>query len=93
MLLLFIGYLLFGLLAIFGAVTIHVFRAYSKGYDVLKWWRENYDLEHQLSTNSDKLGFALGLILWPVRLVEFLRNIHYLYEQYEPIQHEGMSQQ
>ena len=93
MLLLILGYMLFGFCAILGAVTIHFFRADAKGYDVLKWWRENYDLKHPLSTNSDKFGFVVGLLLWPIRLVNFLNIIPNLYEQYEPIQHEGMSQQ
>lgn len=93
MLLLLLGYLLLGCITIYGAVTIHLFRAYYKGYDVIKWWKENYDLDNPLATNNDKFGFAIGLLLWPVRLVEFLSMIPDLYEQYEPIQHEGMSQQ
>ena len=86
MLSIFLGYLLIGLCTIFGAVTIHVFRALYKGYDVAKWWNENYDLDNLLSTTKDKFGFVLGLLIWPARLASFLRMIPYLYEQYEPIQ-------
>lgn len=79
----FVGYLLIGLVAIYVTVLIHLIKADMKGYCVMEWWKENYNLDHPLSTEQDKYQFLIGMIIWPVRLYEFIEVIPELYDLYD----------
>lgn len=78
----FIWYLVGGFVVVYASVFIHLVRAWNKGYDVVKYWKEQ-ELENEFEEPMDYAKFAWGLIIWPVRLIEFLDEIPDLYEQYE----------
>lgn len=74
-------WMVLGWITIFMAVLIHVIRAYVKGYNALDWLAENY--ADPMDTPKEVLRFTFGLIVWPVRLYTFIKQIPWLYTQYE----------
>lgn len=78
-----LGYLLIGLVTIYVTVFIHFIKAEMNGYCCMDWWRENFDLPNTLSTNQGKYQFIIGMIIWPVRLYQFIDMIPELYQAYD----------
>ena len=75
-----IMYLLFGLVSVFGFTTAHLIMAERNGYAALEWWAEH---NSSLDTSIDG-NFFVGLLIWPVRLAEFVfRTVPELYELYD----------
>lgn len=74
-------WIVIGLANVIVASIIHLIVSYKKGYDVLGWWNKH---SSKIFSNAKhlKLQFVIGLIIWPIRLVEFVRSIPGLYEQY-----------
>lgn len=69
-----------GMLAILVTVTTHLAIAYSKGYDPMGYWEKH---RIGLSDNKSKMALVIGCYIWPIRLMEFLSSIQYLYDQYD----------
>lgn len=74
-------WMVLGWITIFTVLLVHVIRAHLKGYNALDWLSENYT--DPISTPNGVLRFIFGLIIWPVRLYTFIRQIPWLYTQYE----------
>ena len=70
-----------GCITIFTVLLVHVIRAHMKGYNALDWLAEN--CADPMDTPKEVLRFIFGLIIWPVRLYTFIRQIPWLYTQYE----------
>ena len=77
-----LAYLVGGYLTIFVAVLTHFIVADKQGYDVLKWWQS--ELSSGVFSNGDTVfDLIWGLFVWPVRLINFLINLPWYYEQYD----------
>lgn len=71
-----------GFVAIYVAAFIHLIRAEFKGYKACEWW--NINGKRILSeTEQIEFKFVIGLVIWPVRIVQFWYVIPKLYEAYE----------
>jgi len=74
----FLGYLVIGYASLFVVVMIHIIKAEKAGYDCLNWWgKHTANIGNQIDDN-----FIIGLIIWPVRLMQFIIDIPEYYEQY-----------
>lgn len=74
-------WMLSGLFTILATVTAHLVRADQKGYDPWTYW----DKENS-TVFADKLWvvkFLFGLMIWPIRLYQFVKGIPNLYDQYD----------
>ena len=74
----FLGYLAFGYASLFVTVFIHMIKAEKEGYDCLNWWSKR-------TANVGKLindNFIIGLMIWPVRLAQFIADIPEYYKEY-----------
>lgn len=81
-LLLVFGYLLLGCIAMYVAAFIHLWNAEKKGYDALYYWRyEGSSITCDYIKNS-KHEVIFGIIIWPVRLVQFYMDMDKYYELY-----------
>lgn len=74
-----LGYLVIGLLSVYGAALIHLVKAEMKGYAALDFWVKHSE---GLKKHSEGLKAAvtshyvvLGLMIWPERLVNFVCNL------------------
>lgn len=77
-----LGWCILGYISLFVIVCTHMVKSYMKGYDSMKWW-EKHTADFKKNTNHKMVRFICGLILWPMRLIEFVNCIPKLYEQYE----------
>lgn len=75
-----VGYLLIGLLLLYMTVLIHMVKAENAGYRCFDYWDE---LTSIMMEDVTCTSFILGLIIWPIRLAEFVSYIPELYKQYE----------
>lgn len=76
-------YLVTGLVAIGGVVTIHFIKAEMKGYDCLNWWDEhNEKLKAEMKADGNYESFIIGLFKWPIKVKWFIDDLPYYYEQY-----------
>lgn len=75
-------YLVIGIFTLYGAATLHLLRAESKGYKAIKWWNENVPLSEIYNLRTVP-GFILGMLIWPIRLYKFYNMIPMYYELYE----------
>lgn len=75
-------YLLTGLITIYVATIMHLVIAEKKGYAAVDFWYTN---GKPMLEAEDNLGgsFMIGLIIWPVRLVQFALDTPYYYDMYE----------
>lgn len=73
-------WMLSGLFTISAAVTVHLIRAEQKGYNPWTYWdKENstvFKEKHWL------VKFIFGLMIWPIRLYQFVKDIPNLYDRY-----------
>ena len=77
-----LGWMLLGFVVIFTTIFIHVLIAEKRGYRALKWL--SY-ASKKANSNTDHIVIKLifGLLIWPVRLTQFLMKLPYYYSKYE----------
>lgn len=77
------GYLAIGYASLFAAIMIHMIKAEKAGYDCLDWWSKRianyYPRQHD---NLIDGNFIIGMIIWPIRLAQFIADIPKYYEEY-----------
>lgn len=79
--LLVLGYVVLGFLCIWAAAFIHLLTAEKRGYRACAYWEENiFPVIKNEKYRTLKVIF--GLIIWPVRFIQFLLSIKRLYEEY-----------
>ena len=77
-------YLFSGIISVSAAVIIHLAKAEGDGYDALNWWSEHkFDAIHEHRTTNTLLLVLWGIIIWPVRIIQFIRGIKKYYAKYE----------
>ena len=74
-------WMVLGFCVIYVSAFVHLFRAEMKGYDAICWWVRTTPPVYESS--NIVLLFILGLMIWPIRLYEFVSSIPQYYEQYE----------
>lgn len=82
LLVLLLGWMILGFISIYGVAFIHIFKSYMKGYNSIEWW-QNHSTDLFKDGPNDMIRMLYRLIVWPIRLMEFIDQIPYLYEQYE----------
>ena len=78
-----IVYLIVGYVTIFCAMLIHLIRAESKGYAAIDWWDKNNPIQMYDATGTTVIRFLFGIMIWPIRVIQFLTSISDLYELYD----------
>ena len=73
-------WMLTGLVAAFISAFVHLVKAEISGYEAIEWWDKN--TPPAFRTDRNKIAFIIGLMVWPVRLCQFINNIPYYYSQY-----------
>ena len=74
-------WMMIGFCVIYVVIIVHLVRATMKGYDAMGWWKRN---SPPLFGSSDHVSqTTLGLMIWPIRLYEFISSIPQYYEEYE----------
>ena len=73
-----LGYLVIGFVAIYATAVIHVIRAESLGYNCAEWW---IDFMQEFEDDVTAIKYIIGLIIWPLRLAEFIIYIPEFYKQ------------
>lgn len=77
-----LGYLVLGLIMIYGSAFIHIVYAEMNGYECIKWWEEHQDIIRS-QINNNRVSYVYGLIIWPIRLIQFINSMPELYDQYD----------
>ena len=77
-----LGWMLLGFVVIFTTVFIHVLMAEKRGYRALEWLGRA-SKKANFNTNHIVIRFIFGLLIWPVRLTQFLMKLPYYYSKYE----------
>lgn len=82
-------WMLVGLLVIMGCVTIHVIDALKRGYSI----ETVSELSNLTSASMEGwskthifIAFMWGLLIWPIRLIEFTMQLEDIYEMYDWIE-------
>ena len=77
-----LGWMLLGFVVIFTTIFIHVLMAEKRGYRALEWLS---CASKKAKSNADHTVIKLifGLLIWPVRLTQFLMKLPYYYSKYE----------
>lgn len=76
-----LGYIVLGLLLIYGTAYIHLIRAEMKGYAAIDWWEKNGD---SITQSVTPRSYVLGVLVWPERLYTCLmKTIPELYKLYD----------
>lgn len=80
-----LGWMIGGYLVVCISLMIHMFNAERKGYEAMKYLEENlYPVAIEiLHSKSGIAALVLGLLIWPVRWIQFLIDIPNYYEAYE----------
>lgn len=80
-----LGYIVLGFVAIFGTATGHIYRAENRGYKAIEWWDAYGKLpgECYMIPGKPKLSFVLGTLIWPVKLANMLTILSECYNEYE----------
>ena len=79
-------YVIMGVISVLTASTIHVCKAYKRGYNsyvierMIERMMNDYKSEH-----SFIIGFVIGLFIWPIRIIQLIMNEKYVFEFYEEI--------
>lgn len=86
-------YLIIGIMAISTLVIIHMVRAIRRGYNIETIYTVHIELNRGLWSSCNKprciARYILGVIIWPIRCVQFLRNDEQymnMYKHYEEIE-------
>ena len=77
-----LGWMVLGYCTMCVALLIHLWRAIDKGYDPVDFWND-YLKEFKGETKFKGIKLIFGLIIWPVRVMQFLTWIPELYEMYD----------
>lgn len=72
-------YLSIGLISVYLTAVVHLIRAEIKGYAACDWWNKFKSGVGKVPISS----YIFGLMIWPIRLAEFIVVIPDLYETYE----------
>ena len=77
-----LGWILLGFVVIFTTIFIHVLMAEKRGYRALEWLgraskKANFNTDHIV------IRLIFGLLIWPVRLTQFLMKLPNYYGKYE----------
>ena len=77
-----LGWMLLGFVVIFTTIFIHVLMAEKRGYRALKWLscaskKANFNTDHTV------IKLIFGLLIWPIRLTQFLMKLPNYYSKYE----------
>ena len=75
-------YLIVGFITVFGVLSIHLIRAELKGFAALDWW-DKYDPLYGETRESFLIKFLFGIMIWPIRVMQFMMEIEDLYEAYD----------
>lgn len=77
-------WILIGAFMMWLAAFIHLKTAEQKGYKALEWWFNNIN---QLLDDDDQkyfgIRFGFGLVIWPVRFIQFTLDLKYYYSVYD----------
>lgn len=75
-------YLLIGIVTMYVEAFMHLYLAERNGYEAIKFWSENGPV---ILGSVDNLPgqYILGVIIWPVRAIEFALATPQYYELYE----------
>jgi hypothetical protein len=72
-----------GLIAIFATAGIHLWTAEKMGYKALEWW-DNYTPNLYASyTGNLPLDVMIGVLIWPVRIIQFSLNLKDYFSMYD----------
>lgn len=71
-------WLLSGFVVIMVVSYVHLYDAEKRGYDAINYWC-NYSVNMHFSPAC----FIFGLIIWPIRVAQFVIGIPDLYEVYD----------
>ena len=74
-------WMILGFCVIYVVICVHLVRATMKGYDAIGWWKKSS--LPLFGSSDDVLRYTLGLMIWPIRLYEFISSIPQYYEEYE----------
>ena len=76
-----IVYLITGFAALYLVAKVHIVRGEMKGYDVIGYWKR---ILKKISYNNGHniMLLVLGVIIWPVRIIQFLLNEEEYFELY-----------
>ena len=77
-----LGWMLLGFVAIFTTIFIHVLMAEKRGYRALKWL-SYASKKAKFNTDHIVIRLIFGLLIWPVRLTQFLMKLPNYYSKYE----------
>lgn len=77
-------YILIGFVSTFVAALIHVIKAMKMGYNVIEYWND-----HPVSSGCWP-HIVVGLLIWPIRLIQFIMSIDDLYIAYEEYEENGI---
>lgn len=77
-----LAWMIMGFITIYATVLIHFIVAERGEYDPGEWWSKHTP-ELLGEMNYIWLRFIFGLIIWPIRVIQFCMSIPWLYEQYE----------
>lgn len=75
-------YLIVGFITVVGVLSIHLIRAELKGFAALDWW-DKYDPLYGETRESFLIKFLFGMMIWPIRVIQFMMEIDDLYEAYD----------
>lgn len=75
-------YLIVGLITIFCVVSIHLIKAELKGFAAFDWW-DKHNPQIGETRESSVVKFIFGLMIWPMRVIEFVESIDDLYKAYD----------
>ena len=76
-----LGYIILGIICIYGVAAVHLATADIRGYKALEWWTE--EKGKRLRADTTKKDVIIGVLIWPIRLIEFINVIPDLYTLYE----------
>ena len=75
-------YLIVGFITMFGVTLIHVIRAELKGFAAFDWW-DKHNPPYRETIESSLIKFLFGMMIWPIRVIQFMMGIEDLYEAYD----------
>lgn len=75
-------YLIVGFITVVGVLSIHLIRAELKGFAAFDWW-DKHDPLYGETRESFLIKFLFGMMIWPIRVIQFVMEIEDLYEAYD----------
>lgn len=75
-------YLLIGMATLYVEAVMHLVMAEKQGYEAIKFWSENGSVILESDSNLPA-NFLIGIIIWPVRAIQFAMGVQQYYELYD----------